>query len=126
MLVAPDNADEKVYGNQISIEELTTNILLNGIKYTPAGGTVTLTTEKDAEFVTIEVSDTGIGVPEDELPKIFDEFYRASNARATERDGTGLGLSLAKQIIERHGGKIWARSHLGQGTTLSFTLPISK
>lgn len=126
LLVGPDNADQKIFGNQMSIEEVITNILLNAIKYTPSGGTVTLTTEKNDDVVTIEVTDTGIGIPEDELPKIFDEFYRASNARATERDGTGLGLSLAKQIIERHDGKIWATSRLGQGTAVSFTLPISK
>ena len=67
-----------------------------------------------------------MGIPEDELSKIFDEFYRASNARAKEKDGTGLGLSIAKQIVERHGGEIWAQSQLGQGTTVEFTFSKSQ
>jgi signal transduction histidine kinase len=116
--------DKKILGNQMSIEEVTTNMLLNAIKYTPGGGAVTLDVSENNGFLEIDIEDTGIGIPPEELPKVFDEFYRASNARATERDGTGLGLSIAKQVIERHGGKIWAKSHLGQGSTFSYTLPI--
>ena len=119
------SANHKVLGDQMSIEEIVTNLLLNSIKYTPPEGVVTVTAATNTDIITISITDTGIGIPADELPKVFDEFYRASNARATERDGTGLGLSIAKQVIERHGGEIWAQSHLGQGSTFSFTLPIA-
>jgi signal transduction histidine kinase len=113
--VSEINVDREVLGNQVSIEEVTTNLLLNAIKYTPSDGIVMLIVSEKDGFLQVDVEDTGMGIPPDELPKVFDEFYRASNARATERDGTGLGLSIAKQVIERHGGKIWAKSHLGQG-----------
>jgi signal transduction histidine kinase len=117
-------ADKMILGNPVSIEEITANLLFNAIKYTPSGGTVTLSVSENEGFLRVDIEDTGIGIPPEELPKVFDEFYRASNARLTERDGTGLGLSIAKQVIERHGGKIWAKSHLGQGSTFSYTLPM--
>jgi len=120
------DADMKILGNQMSIEEVTINMLFNAIKYTPSGGTVTLRVSEKGGFLEIDIEDTGMGIPPEELPKVFDEFYRASNARVTERDGTGLGLSIAKQVIERHGGNIWAKSHLGQGSTFSYTLPVVK
>ncbi len=118
---------DKIFGNRFSIEEAVTNLLLNAIKYTHANGTVEINikTDSEQEYVLTEVVDTGIGIPEEELPKVFDEFYRASNAKKVEKDGTGLGLSIVKQIIERHGGKIWAKSQNGVGSTFSFTLPKS-
>ncbi len=70
----------------------------------------------------VEVIDTGIGIPQEELPKVFDEFYRATNARKIEKDGTGLGLSIAKQIVERHGGQIGVESKENNGTEFWFTL----
>ena len=112
----------EIYGNQLAIEETVTNLLLNAIKYTPANGTVEITAKKDGNYVFIEITDTGIGIPTEELPRVFDEFYRATNARKIEKDGTGLGLSIAKQIIERHDGKIWVQSKEGIGTKFSFTL----
>ena len=126
LTTAEVDVDKKILGNQISIEEVTTNLLLNGIKYTPKGGAVTLSLSEKDNFLEVAIEDTGMGIPPEELPKVFDEFYRASNARATERDGTGLGLSIAKQVIERHGGKIWAQSHLGKGSIFSYALPIVK
>jgi signal transduction histidine kinase len=116
---------DKVLGNQFSIEETVTNLLLNAIKYTPTGGSVGLTVNGDGDSVQVEVTDTGIGIPQEELPMVFDEFYRASNARTLERDGTGLGLSIAKHIIERHGGQIEVESIECQGTTFRFRLPRS-
>ncbi|MGA1979595.1 MAG: HAMP domain-containing sensor histidine kinase [Sedimentisphaerales bacterium] len=116
-------AAEKAFGEQFSIEETVTNLLLNSIKYTPANGTIRVNAKDNKEMVLVEIADTGIGIPQDEIDKVFDEFYRASNARKVERDGTGLGLSIAKQAIERHGGKMWAESQEGKGTKISFTLP---
>jgi len=114
---------DKVFGNQFSIEETITNLLLNSIKYTPINGTVQVQARENGETVLVEISDTGIGIPASEIDKVFDEFFRASNARCVERDGTGLGLSIAKQTIQRHGGNIWAESQEGKWTKISFTLP---
>ena len=77
----------------------------------------------DGAFIGVSIADTGIGIPDADLPHIFEEFYRADNARAIERDGTGLGLAFAKQVVERHGGRIWARSNPNGGATFTFTLP---
>ncbi|MBN1456370.1 MAG: HAMP domain-containing histidine kinase [Sedimentisphaerales bacterium] len=115
----------EIYGNQLSIEEMITNLLLNAIKYTPRNGSVEIMAIDLGEQFLIEIADTGIGIPQEDLPYIFDEFFRASNAKKTERDGTGLGLSIAKQIINRHFGKIWAESKIGEGTKFSFTIPKS-
>jgi signal transduction histidine kinase len=73
--------------------------------------------------VRIAIQDTGIGIPAEEQQRVFEEFYRAENARTTERDGTGLGLSFARQVIERHGGNIWVESKPGQGSTFCLVLP---
>ena len=111
-----------VYGDRMSIEEMITNLIYNAVKYTPSGGSVGVKAVENGEHIIVSVKDNGIGIPEDELPRVFDEFYRASNARACEKDGSGLGLSIAKQIVESHGGQIRAESQLGKGTTLEFTL----
>jgi signal transduction histidine kinase len=111
-----------VSGDRLSVEEMITNLVLNAVKYSPEGASVKVTATEEPEQIRVSIKDDGIGIPEDELPRIFDEFYRASNAKAKEKDGTGLGLSIARQIVERHGGKIWADSQLGQGTTVGFTL----
>ena len=113
---------EKIFGNQLSVEEAIANLLLNAIKYTPENGIVTVGARDEKDRVLMAVSDTGIGIPEDEKDKVFDEFYRASNARKLEKDGTGLGLSIVKQIVERHGGRIWVESIENHGTTFWFAL----
>ena len=101
---------------------MITNLLFNAIKYTPENKTVRLEA-KGNDHVQIDIIDTGIGIPKDELGSVFDEFFRASNARKNEKDGTGLGLSIVKQIVERHGGEISVQSQEGQGTTFTVILP---
>jgi len=118
-----DPAAGKVFGNQFSIEEMVTNLLLNAIKYTPADGTIDVSAGSDENSVLVKISDTGIGIPKEEQARVFDEFYRATNARKAERDGTGLGLSIVKYIVERHGGQIQVESEEGCGTTFKLTLP---
>ena len=118
-----ETSDDEVLGNQFSIIEMVTNLLINAIKYTPQAGSIEVGAKNDGDNVFVEISDTGIGIPKEELPKVSDEFYRATNARKVEKDGTGLGLAISKQIVERHGGRIWVRSNEGPGTTLGFTLP---
>ncbi len=118
-----DPAVDEVLGEALLIEETITNMLFNAVKYTPDGGRVDLEVKRDGPFVRVKITDTGIGIPEEALPHIFQEFYRAENARAVERDGTGLGLAFARQVIERHGGQIWAENNPGGGSTFTFTLP---
>jgi signal transduction histidine kinase len=113
---------DRIFGNQFSIEEMLANLLLNSIKYTPESGTVEINATNNGEGILVEVADTGIGIPEEEQKQIFDEFYRASNARNIERDGTGLGLSIVKHIVNRHGGKIEVESKNGCGTKFRLTL----
>lgn len=108
--------------NEVQIKELVINLVANAIKYTPKGGRAKVSAKEYDDSILVEVSDTGIGIPPDDLDKIFEEFHRAENAKNVERDGTGLGLTIAKQIVEDHGGKIWVNSKLGEGSTFSFTL----
>ncbi len=114
---------DKIRGAQIYIEETIVNLLANSIKYTPRDGKIDVSVKDKGNSILVEISDTGIGIPGGELPKVFNEFYRAANARKVERDGTGLGLSMAKQVVERHRGEIWVESEEGKGTRISFTLP---
>jgi len=112
-----------IVGNQFSINEMLTNLLFNAIKYTPENKTVHIEAKSKNDYVQINISDTGIGIPADEIKYVFNEFFRASNAKKNEKDGTGLGLSIVKQIVERHSGKISVQSQEGQGTTFTVTLP---
>ncbi len=114
-----------VVGNEMSFKEAITGLLLNSIRYTPEGGMVSVRMEIQAGVATVEVADTGIGVPPDEQGRIFEEFYRASNARQMACDGDGLGLSLVKRVIELHGGTIGLSSELGRGTVFCLTLPLA-
>jgi signal transduction histidine kinase len=115
---------DSIFGDRFSIEEMITNLLLNAIKYTGAGGTVELRAKNHENEVLIDITDTGIGIPPDEQDRIFDEFFRATNAKAVESDGTGLGLSIVKHIIERHGGNIRVESEEGNGTTFKLRIPL--
>lgn len=112
-------------GNAIAFNEAVTNLLLNAIRYTPQGGDISIRTERRETTVIVEVTDTGIGIPEGEQARIFEEFYRASNARQMERDGDGLGLSLVKRVIEMHGGTIRFHSRPSHGTTFHIALPLA-
>ena len=114
---------DKIRGAKEYIQETLTNLLANSVKYTPRNGRINIKVSDKGNSILIEITDNGIGIPKDELPRIFEEFYRASNAREVERDGTGLGLSIAKQIVERHNGKIRVDSEEGKGSTFSVELP---
>jgi two-component system sensor histidine kinase/response regulator len=99
------------------------NLVLNAIKYTPGGGRVKVTGLCDAETVTIEVTDTGLGIPEEDLPHIFDAFYRVRHSEQENVEGSGLGLSIVKTIVEQHGGKVDVQSDPGHGSTFRVVLP---
>ena len=102
------------------------NLLDNAIKYTPAGGSITVRSQLDGETAQVSVSDTGIGIPAGDLPLIFERFYRVEKARSRSAGGTGLGLAIVRFIVEALGGRIWAKSKLNEGTTFTFTLPLAK
>jgi len=102
------------------IQQVVMNLLHNAIKFTPEGGRVTIKAQVSGQEMLISVTDTGIGIPADELTRIFERFYKTDRARADE--GTGLGLAIAKHIVQGHGGRIWAESVEGKGSTFYFTL----
>ncbi|HSU79863.1 MAG TPA: ATP-binding protein [Candidatus Angelobacter sp.] len=107
------------------IEQVLTNLIDNAIRHTPKGGEVNVTVAKIPNFIKMSVSDTGTGIAQVDLPFVFERFYKADKARTRGKAGTGLGLAIAKNIVNAHGGKIGVQSKAGQGTTFSFTLPIS-
>lgn len=100
------------------------NIISNAMKYSPNGGNVRFGVIQKDDMLKVMVSDDGMGIPKDNLERIFDRFYRVDRARARAMGGTGLGLAIAKEMIEAHGGEIWAESEEGKGTTIFFTLPV--
>lgn len=103
--------------------QIILNLLDNAIKYTPGGGRVTINANFSEKDVEVTVTDTGIGIPAEALPRLFERFYRVDKARFRELGGTGLGLAIVKHLLERHGGKISVSSVLGKGTSFTFTLP---
>jgi signal transduction histidine kinase len=113
----------EIIGNEFSINEMITNLLFNAVKYTPENKTVGLNAKDRDDHVQIDIFDTGIGIPAEDIEHVFDEFFRAGNARKSEKDGTGLGLSIVKQIVEQHGGEISVESQEGQGTKFTVTIP---
>ncbi|MBN1606818.1 MAG: GAF domain-containing sensor histidine kinase [Polyangiaceae bacterium] len=116
-----------VRGDAELLNQLVENLLSNSIKYTPAGGTVTVSVAlSGSEELTLDVSDTGIGIPPAEQDRLFTEFFRASNARRMQELGTGLGLPIVKRIAERHGGTVQLHSELDKGTRVLVTLPVAR
>ena len=113
-----------VTGDRSRLEQVMMNVVGNAIKYTPDGGTITVDAGLRGRRVWIEVSDTGIGIPEQDRERIFDRFYRVDKARSRESGGTGLGLSIAREIVLRHKGAIRLAPHEGPGTTVRIELPI--
>ena len=103
--------------------QVLTNLLSNAIKYSPHGGKVVVRGRAEPDQVVISVSDEGPGIATPELPHVFERFYRGASGLTKRVKGTGLGLFLAKAVVEAHGGRIWVISPAGQGTTFSFTLP---
>ena len=100
-----------------------TNLMHNAVKFTPPGGRITVAARPAGEEIVLSVQDTGVGIPDEDLPRIFERFYKADQARSG--GGTGLGLAIAKHVVQGHGGRIWAESIEGQGSTFYFTLPVA-
>ena len=102
------------------------NILNNAIKYSPDGGKITVSMKTTEDQMILSIKDQGLGIPKQDLPKIFDRFYRVDRARSRAQGGTGLGLAIAKEIIKQHNGFIWAKSEYGKGSTFTIVLPYDK
>lgn len=121
-----DKKDKDIvfYGDRDKIEQLLYNIISNSIKYTPNGGKIEVSAGRVYNDVVIKVKDNGIGIPEKDLPRIFERFYRVDKARSRERGGTGLGLAISQGIVEAHDGEISIESVYGEGTVVTIVLPI--
>ena len=113
-----------IAGDRRRLTEVLQNLLDNAIQYTPAGGQITVGAGVADSAVVFTVSDTGIGIPQAEQPRIFERFYRVDVARSRQVGGTGLGLAIAKHLVEGHGGRIWVESEIGQGSQFHFSVPI--
>jgi len=112
-----------VTADKEKLQQVIINIVSNAIKYTPKGGNVAITAKNSGEFFLISVSDNGIGIPKDDLPRIFERFYRVEKSRTSDAGGTGLGLAIAKEIIDAHGGDIKIYSEIGRGTHVDVFIP---
>lgn len=122
--LGPDEGLGKVAMDAAQMERAVGNLVGNAIKFTPAGGTVTLAARREAEQLVIEVRDTGVGIAAADLPRVFERFYKADHSRAS--GGSGLGLAIVKHTVEAHGGSVRAESEVGRGSTFSIRIPVSR
>lgn len=114
--------DLMIYADRNGIHDIFVNLLSNAFKFTPDGGQVKIIARKKDNFILHEIHDTGIGIPSDKIERIFEEYYQVEGGK---HGGTGLGLTIAKKLVEEHGGNIWAKSTLGEGSIFFFTIPLS-
>ena len=121
-----DDPLPKIEGDRDRIEQVVVNIVANAVKYTPDGGNIVMAARNVKDGVEISVTDNGIGIPREDLPRLFERFYRVDKARSRERGGTGLGLAIAQEIVRYHNGTIRAESKLGVGTNMTVFLPLKQ
>ena len=110
-------------GRPVRLRQVLTNLVSNAVKYTPNGGSITIRVSRHGEGPRVDVTDTGIGLSDEDQPKVFSRFFRSRNAQAQAAAGTGLGLAISKALVEQQGGAITFTSRLQQGSTFTFTLP---
>ncbi|MCX6006218.1 MAG: HAMP domain-containing sensor histidine kinase [Chloroflexi bacterium] len=116
----------EVYVDFLRIKQVLLNLMENAIAHTPKGGAITVAAIENGDMIEMSVTDTGEGIPADELQNIFERFHRVDKSRTRATGGTGLGLTIARSFVEAHGGKITAQSETGKGSRFSFTIPVSK
>lgn len=121
---APSDATKASVDPQ-RITQVLHNLMSNALRYTPAGGTVCVKVEPKPQGVQVAVSDTGSGIPQEDLPRVFERFYRADRSRSRDSGGSGLGLAIVKHIVEAHGGRVWVESAEGKGSEFGFVVPRS-
>jgi signal transduction histidine kinase len=117
--------DATVMGSGRDLALLARNLIDNAIRYTPEGGRVEVRVRVEGDHAVLSVSDTGIGIPQRDLPRIFERFYRVDRARSRETGGTGLGLAIVKHVAENHGGEVTVTSELAAGSTFEVRLPVA-
>jgi signal transduction histidine kinase len=113
-----------VRGDGLKIRQALRNLIGNAVKYTPNGGVVMISLEHEANMACIRIQDTGYGIPSENLPHIFNRFYRVRQSSHADIEGNGLGLAIVKSIAEQHGGDVTVESEVGKGSCFSFTLPL--
>ena len=121
-----DDPLPEIEGDRDRIEQVVVNIVANAVKYTPDGGNIIMAARNVKDGVEIAVTDNGTGIPKEDLPRLFERFYRVDKARSRERGGTGLGLAIAQEIVRYHNGTIRAESKLGVGTSMTVFLPLKQ
>lgn len=124
-MMEADKCVQEIIGDKVRLEQVIVNLIDNAIKYTNKG-TVKISATVINSMLRVDVQDTGIGIPDKDIPRIFERFYRVDKGRSRELGGTGLGLAIVKHIIQGHKGKIWVNSKAGVGTTFSILLPVSQ
>jgi two-component system phosphate regulon sensor histidine kinase PhoR len=126
LVVAGDSEELRAWADEEAVDQILENLLDNALKYTPDGGRIEVRWLRRDDQACVEVADTGIGIPEGDLPRIFERFYRVDKARSREMGGTGLGLSIVKHLVQAMHGSVRASSAVGQGTTFRVCLPIAQ
>jgi signal transduction histidine kinase len=121
--VAPDPGARAVYADPTAIRQILSNLIENAVRYTPEGGNITVVSFPERDGVSIGVRDSGVGIAPDQLPRIFERFYRVDPARSRDAGGTGLGLSIVRHLVDAHGGRVRAESAVGRGTTVMLFFP---
>ena len=115
----------QVMGDGHQLSQALFNLVENAMKYTPETGSITLSVHRNGHWAEASVSDTGIGIPQEEVSRIFDRFYRVDKARSRAKGGTGLGLAIVKAVAEAHGGRVTVESTPGKGSTFTLWLPVA-
>ena len=115
-----------VHADRERVHQVLFNLLDNAVRFTPPGGCVTVSADEHDGSIDVRVVDTGPGIPAEHLPRLFERFYRADPARAHRDGGTGIGLAIARSVVEAHGGRIWAESRPGEGSVFTFELPVAR
>jgi two-component system phosphate regulon sensor histidine kinase PhoR len=122
-----DTPEEEIWGraDDEGMQTIIDNLISNAIRYTPPEGRVLVSCKTNGDHVTIEVSDTGIGIAPEQQERVFERFYRVDKARSREKGGTGLGLSIVKHLVQSFGGKMTLKSTIGRGSTFSVSVPLA-
>jgi signal transduction histidine kinase len=125
LIVAPE-AEVHIVADRRKLMQILFNLLSNAVKFTPMAGTVELSVVRGGDLLTISVADSGIGVRESDIPRLFQTFTQLESAYTKGFEGTGLGLALTKQLVELHGGRVWVESEFGKRSRFSFTVPLGQ
>jgi signal transduction histidine kinase len=120
----PRDLPHAVEADQALLHQALYNLVENALKYTPEDGVVTIDLQPTPTALTFAIQDTGCGIPESDVPRLFEKFYRGTNREAIAQRGTGLGLAIVKSIAERHSGKVWVESKLNEGSTFHLQIPL--